>query len=167
MKVVGTLTRESDGADAFVTGKSYLLAADQTRTSSAWATIADVNGNWTVPVVAGKNYRIQVVANWESSSTTVGMGIRPNLSDGAAGTMVGTSLSNYSTAASAFMGSHEASNDSYVYSNVGAANSAYPWTFDIVFSCTVSGNFNMQMASETTGATTRILAGSMFKWEEI
>ena len=164
-KVVGTLTRESDGMDAF--GRAArVLAADESRSSGTYSLIQDANGDWSIPVVAGKTYRIRMLGLWQTTNTTAGGAWKIVLAGGAAGTFAGLWLADSAASGAPDQLPISADDAAASYAGASAANTDMIITMDVVFACTTGGTFNIHMAANvTTIGTAKLMAGSALLWE--
>lgn len=170
-----TLLDDATAADARATlgisagGVTLVLSADFTDSSTAvLKTVTDAtNGNWTVPLTAGKTYLVVVDGRYQSSNTANGARIGYSKSGGLVGEISGT-CRFFTTTAGAV--TDAMLNDTTTASNgpnsVGVVATTYPVNMRLVIKCTTSGNLNIQWAAEVNSATSTLMQGSILQVSE-
>lgn len=140
------------------------LTADFSSTVVVRANIAD----WSFPVEAGKSYRVEVVASYQSAVTTSGGSLGFVLPTGAgnihgfvegdiANTTVATTLR---TPIRAINATNTTAGSFITTTGVGAINSPHSIHSVLTFNCTTSGTFQVQWATEVAASASRLNAGS-------
>ena len=166
-----------------VSSTGILKAGNTLRTSIALTTpfvnttnvAADVTG-WTMPVTTGKQYRIEIIADYQTAATTTGCVLMFNLASGT-GTIKGSlqgAIANTSTIVgvatdltktiTAVTGT---ANSGIQTSGVSAINTPHFLGGTVVFQCTASGTLNLRFASEVTNSSAQLNKGSILLVEEI
>ena len=139
-------------ADELNRTQNAVLTSDVSKTA---ITFSDITG-LTLPVVAGKYYRVHAIIIWDQSSTSGGIRISANFPTGAYRAM------------NVFTG--ETSDTAQVIESHGAADggsgvataqvtTALFWIIQGRYSCTNSGTFALRYRANTTG-TAKIQVGS-------
>ena len=136
--------------------------------SSTIVTRANV-GDWSFPVKAGKSYRVEVVASYQSAmASTTGGSLGFVLPTGAgnihgfvegdiANTTVATTLR---TPIRAINATNTTAGSFITTTGVGAINSPHSIHSVLTFNCTTSGTFQVQWATEVAASASRLNAGS-------
>ncbi len=167
MDVVGTLNRGSDGRSAFPT-KILVLAADETRTGGTYTLIQDANGDWSIPVTAGKTYHIKMLGLWQTTSTTAGPTWKIVYGGGAAGTLVGVLIADSSTTGNLDQVVLTGNGSVAGYSGAAVTNTSTLVSMEMVFKCTTGGTVSIHMAANvSTSGTAKTMAGSALMWTEL
>jgi len=154
--------------DIGVSGTStatYLnLASNFSSTSVSEAAVT----GWTFSVTSGKAYRVEVTALYQTAATTTGGELGFFLTASGAGTIAGsaegaivstaaaTSLSQQISA----IGAADAAGSNLITTGVTAINSPHYIKSTVVFTCTVSGTFNVGWATEVAASAAQLNAGS-------
>lgn len=140
------------------------LTADFSSTVVVRANIAD----WSFPVEAGKSYRVEVVASYQSAVTTSGGSLGFVLPTGAgnihgfvegdiANTTVATTLR---TPIRSINATNTTAGSFITTTGVGVINSPHSIHSVLTFNCTTSGTFQVQWATEVAASASRLNAGS-------
>lgn len=135
-------------------------------TNSSNATLVNIS-DLTIPVVAGKNYRIEGKLIFRSSASPTGIGFTM-LATGAVGTLalnVRSQSGNDGTGGQ-FSGAVTSFGDIVTSSSVQVANTRYILEYVGIFVCTTSGDILPQFRAEINGNTISILTGSIVEWKE-
>lgn len=128
------------------------LAAAFVSTAVARANVTGMSFN----VVAGKIYRVTLIGSYQTGTLTTGGSIGFVLTSGA-GTIIGNAAMaialNATTAPAdttinGISASNTLANSFIVSSAVGVINSPHYLNADLIFTCTTSGVFQLQFASE-------------------
>lgn len=166
-KVAGSLSRESDGRSAFPT-TVRVLASDESRSNNTYSLIQDANGDWSIPVIAGKTYRIRMLGRWQTTNTTAGGAWKIVLAGGAAGTFAGLWLADSAASGAPDQLPISADGSGASYAGASATNTNTIITMDVVFACTTGGTFNIHMAANVASVgTAKTMAGSALIWDEL
>ena len=148
-----------------VTGSMPVLITLANNYSSSSTARADVTG-WNFPVTIGKTYKINIIADYQSSqATTTGGSMGIILSGGAAGTVRGSARGTVTSAAAATelvipIRTTAGAGSFLTTSGVNAVNTPHSIEMTITFICTASGTFNIQWGSEVNASETRLNLGS-------
>ena len=135
--------------------------------SSTIVTRANV-GDWSFPVKAGKSYRVEIVASYQSVALTTGGSLGFILPTGAGNirgfvegdienTTVATTLR---TPIRAINATNTTAGSFITTTGVGAINSPHSIHSVLTFNCTTSGTFQVQWATEVAASASRLNAGS-------
>ena len=143
---------------------SKRLTSNVSSTAVARANVAD----WAFGVTAGKSYRIELVAMYQSASTTTGGSVGFVLTSGAgnvAGFVNGdVSVSTVATTLRAPIRSINATSTTagsfLTTTGVSVINTPHSIHSVITLDCTTSGVFQVQWGSEVAGNASRLNAGS-------
>ena len=155
----------SGGAPAFIN-----LAANF---SNATVTQTPVTG-WTIPVVAGKTYRIEIIAEYQTAALTTGGTIGYYMLTGA-GTIRGTIEGDIAQTAVAtglkipvrVCTTIGAVGSSLTTSAVGVINSPHGISSRVTFTCTSSGNLQVGWASEVAASAAQLNANSTLLYQAL
>ena len=143
--------------------------------NSTSTTRADIS-NWTFPVGAGREYKIEIIAMYQTNTVTTGGSMGVLLKNSGVGTIIGSmeadvSKSVVATGLKAPIAAISSSNtlaDSFLTSTgVSVINSPHGWTATLYFTCTTSGDFQVTWGSEVVASEARLLAGSKMIVTEI
>ena len=167
--VSGTNIKTINGIDVLgsgdigITGAINFINLDSNFSSSS-STLADVTG-WNFSVTSGKTYRIQVIAGYQSSATNTGGTMGIALSGGAVGTVRGIMQAAITTTTTAgnlqtVIRTTSGSGSSLTSTAVGTIDVPHYFTMDITFTCTTSGTFSIQWATENGGFAAQLNANS-------
>lgn len=134
--------------------------------SSTVTALADVAA-WSFNVTAGKSYRIEIIATYQTGVTTTGGKLAVYLPSGA-GTILGFLEGAISSAAVATelkipiraIGTSNLAGSWLLTTGVSTINQAQYIGGTIVFHCTTSGVFRCQWASEVASSAAQLNAGS-------
>ena len=140
------------------------LSANVSSTATARANVTD----WSFPVTAGKSYRVEVVASYQSAATTTGGSLGFVLPTGAgnihgfvegdiANTTVATTLR---TPIRAINATNTTAGSFITTTGVNVINSPHSIHSVLTFNCTTSGTFQVQWASEVAASASQLNAGS-------
>jgi len=166
-KVAGSLSRESDGRSAFPT-TVLVLASDESRSNNTYSLIQDANGDWRIPVTAGKIYRIKILGLWQTSNNSAGAAWKVVYGGGAAGTLAGIILSDSATTGAPDQVTLTGDGSGGGYNGAISTNTSFPFTMEAVFRCTTGGTFNIHMAANVASVgTAKTMAGSALIWDEL
>jgi hypothetical protein len=125
--------------------------------------------SWTIPVIANKSYKIEVIATFNTGALTTGASMGLITSGGAAGNIHGfmeADISDGTTATALRTPIHTINT---VNTTVGSfmtstavGNIAIPHSFILsaVFNCTTSGTINVQWGTEVANSFARLRQGS-------
>lgn len=135
--------------------------------SSTSVTEAAVTG-WSFAVTAGKTYRIEVIAAYQTAATTTGGELGFFLSASAVGTIRGFAEADVvSTAAATGLKipintstTADAAGSFLISSGVTAINSPHSFYALVTFTCTTSGTFNVGWATEVAASAAQLNANS-------
>jgi len=179
-----TLTTTGSGAATFVGatlniptpaggGSSPIPLKLVSNFSNSTVTQTPVTG-WTVPVVAGKTYRIVINASYQTAATTTGGTLGFYMTSGS-GTITGEAKGHITQAAAAT----PLSKTIWVCTTLGAAgsfltttavapiNAPHYFGADVFFTCTVSGNLQIGWASEVAGSASQLNANSSLIYQAL
>lgn len=142
--------------------RNTLLAAF----SSTVTTPAEVTG-WSVNLVAGKSYKVSVIANYQTVATNTGVFL--GLAGTAAGTFAGSMRGAISAAAVSTELARPVSSmaSSLLTTGVSAANTPHYLLADFIVNCTGSGTLQITFASEVASSAVQLNAGSVFIVNEV
>lgn len=131
--------------------------------SSTSVTLASVTG-WSFSVTTGKTYRIEVIADYQTAATTTGGTIGIALTT-AAGTVRGYAKGAISQSAVATelvipIRTTTGAGSSLTTTGVSVINSPHYISMLITFTCTTSGTFAIQWASEVAASAAQLNANS-------
>jgi hypothetical protein len=151
--------RITNATTATVVGGEWTeLINTATLTNSSNSTLADIT-NLTIPVVAGRTYRIEAMIKYRSAAAGTGLSLAIGLNSGATGVLAFTITIPTSTTAVAT--GHPISTATVITaSSTPAANTDYVAQIVGIFTCTGSGNFVPQFRSESNGTTVTVQPGS-------
>lgn len=146
------------------------VSANVTTTS---ATLSDVS-YWQFSVVAGRKYKIHIVASHQTLATTTGLKLGVYLASGA-GSIVGYMEGGLSALAVATelkipitaIGASNTNGSLLLTTGVSAINTKHYIGGNLVFTCTTSGIFRFQIASEINLSGVQLNEGSVIIIEEI
>lgn len=132
--------------------------------SSIVITPANVTG-WSFNVTTGKTYRIEVIADYQTAATTTGGILGIALSGGATGSVRGYAAGAISQSAVATelaipIRTTSGAGSSLTTTGVSVINSPHFFTMVITFTCTASGTFNVQWATEVAASAAQLNANS-------
>ena len=140
------------------------LTANVSSTVITRANITD----WSFSVTAGKSYRIEVIATYQSAALTTGGSLGFVLPTGA-GTVFGfvegdiantTVATTLRTPIRAINSNNTTAGSFITTTGVGVISSPHSIHSVLVFNCTTSGTFQVQWASEVAGSASQLNAGS-------
>ena len=157
--------------DLVVTGSgapTFLNLASAFTSSSV--TPATVTG-WSFAVTTGKTYRIEVIADYQTAATTTGgiLGISLTTAAGsvrgyAMGTVVNTAAASELTIP---IRTTSGAGSSLTTTGVTAINSPHSIYMLITFTCTTSGTFNIQWATEVAASAAQLNANSTLTYQAL
>ncbi|MFN7422896.1 MAG: hypothetical protein ACK5QP_05825 [Chitinophagales bacterium] len=145
--------------------QSYILSSNVSRNSTARSNVS----GWSIPVVAGKSYKIEIIGTYQSAATTTGGSIGL-VTVGAVGTIHGsfemeisqtTSTTVLRTTLRAIGTSGTLAGSFITSTGVSAANSPHSIELTSVFNCTTSGTINVQWGSEVNASASQLNTGSV------
>lgn len=144
---------------------SLVLAAAESSSSTTPALIADANGNWTIPVTAGKSYKVHIVGTYSSAAGTTG-GRLSVVASSAVGTINGyfRGALTSSAAATALEQSISALPANFVTTDASGSDHIEAC---FVFVCTTSGNLEIHWGSEVNASAAQLNAGSHLEWRRV
>jgi len=138
--------------------------------SSTSVTPATVTG-WSFAVTTGKTYRIEVIADYQTAATTTGgiLGISLTTAAGsvrgyAMGTVVNTAAASELTIP---IRTTSGAGSSLTTTGVTAINSPHSIYMLITFTCTTSGTFNIQWATEVAASAAQLNANSTLLYQAL
>ena len=144
---------------------SRLLSNNVSSTVVARANIND----WSFAVTAGKSYRIEIIATYQTAATTTGGVMGFVLTGGGEGTIAGeleaktTSTSTASDMKQSIYTINATTNttgSTLTTKGVGTINQPHHIGGHLIFNCTTTGTFQVQWASEVAGSAAQLNAGS-------
>lgn len=146
------------------------VSANVTTTSNA---LSDVS-YWQFSVVAGRKYKVHIVASHQTLATTTGLKLAVYLSTGS-GSIVGYMEGGLSALAVATeikipitaIGTSNLAGSFLLTTGESAINTKHYIGGNLVFTCTTSGTFKFQIASEINASGAQLNAGSVIIIEEI
>lgn len=145
------------------------LAANQT---SSVVTYADVTG-FVVPVVAGKTYKIEILAMFSSNTTTTGIsfGVYSATAAGTIGGFFAASVAANAVATGlkipiSALSSAPTSTSQIITTGVTVINVKNYIEANIIFNCTTSGNIQFAMASEVAATIVTLHSGSALVYKQ-
>lgn len=135
--------------------------------SSTIVTEAAVTG-WTFAVTSGKQYRIEIIASYQTAATTTGGELGFFLTASGAGTIRGFAEADIVSTAAATglkqpitaIGAADAAGSNLISTGVTAINSPHSFYAVVKFICTVSGTFNVGWATEVNASAAQLNSGS-------
>ena len=142
-----------------------VTASDLTNSSNT--TVTNVTA-LSIPVTAGKKYRIELTFMFRSTATTTGIAITMGATGGAVGTLAATArmATGADGTTAIYEGAITAIGDLVISTNTPGANIDYIGKIEGVYLCTTSGSIHPQFRSETNGQTITFRTGScMFSRE--
>jgi hypothetical protein len=158
------------------TGTEYLLNNPISYTNtltSVFPAVAQTNvtrvpiTGWSFNVVAGKNYKIQVIAGYTTAAIGTGgsMGVTLTTAVGSINgimnaTIVSTSSATNLTQSIYAVNTTNGTAGSFLTSSGMTAGGVGSFNFDAVFVCTTSGTFNILWGTEVTLSLAQLRAGS-------
>lgn len=130
-----------------------ITTADVTNSSSTTPTNVT---ELAIPVVAGRTYRYELTAVYESTANTTGFAITVNTPDTAAGNIAMTARMMIAAdgSASEYAGAITTLGDLVIGTSVPVAGTRYICTVIGVFVCTTNGTIQPQIRREAGGGTT-------------
>jgi hypothetical protein len=147
--------------------KHYILG-------SAFPSISNTRANitgWSFSVEAGKSYTVEIIASYQTAVATTGGSMGFVLSGGGVGTIRGyvESLNTQGTLNSIALKTgitaintvNTTANSFHTSASVGLANSPHSWYAKLNFTCTTSGTFSVQWATEVATSSAQLNAGSV------
>lgn len=145
-------------------GSPLILGAAVSSTVTALADVSE----WRFDVTAGKSYRIEIVATYQTAVATTGGKLAVYLPSGA-GSIHGFMEGAISSAVVAtelkatirVIGSSNAAGSSLLTTGVNAINTPHYIGGTMIFNCTTSGVFRAQWASEIASTAAQLNAGSV------
>lgn len=149
----------------------YQLSVDVTSTSDV---LADISG-WNFPVTAGKNYRIEIIAGFQTAATTTGGSIGVRTSAANTGVIRGFTQADVTnaTAASGLKKVMYDVSNTYVFTarmtstGVAAQNAEHSWHLLINFKCNNTGTFYVGWSSEVNTSAATLKQDSVLLVTEI
>lgn len=134
---------------------------------------ANVTG-WTVSMATGKNYLIEIIADYQTAATTTGGSLGFVMTTGTA-TIKGKVEGDISQAIAAtglnqpiyaISSSNTLAGSFFTSTGVTVINSPHGITARLYVKCTASGVFNVQWASEVAASAAQLNAGSLMIWRQ-
>lgn len=139
-------------ADELNRTQNAVLTSDVSKAASSWSDITGL----TLPVVAGKFYRVHAIIIWDQSSTSGGIRIGANFPTGTY-----RAMNRYTgeTSDTAFVNESDGSADAGSGVATADSTSARFCLIEGRYSCTNSGTFALRYYRNTTG-TAKVQVGS-------
>jgi hypothetical protein len=142
--------------------------------SSSITTLADIS-DWTIPVVSGNTYRIEVIAMYQTAALTTGVKLAIYARDSAVGSIIGMMEGGLSAASVAtelktpitVCAASNAAGSFLLTTAVSTINTPHYIGGTMIFTCTTSGNIRFQMASEVASSAAQINANSVVIVDDI
>ncbi len=157
------------GSTTFTTpAQTTITAALGTPYINTTITRTTVSG-WTFAVTAGKNYRVEIIASYQTAVVTTGGSIGFILSSGT-GTIRGimngeiaqtTVATGVRTTIRAIDATNTTAGSFMTTTGVGVINSPHYIGGILAFTCTTSGVFEVQFASEVAASSAQLNTGSL------
>lgn len=146
--------------------KTLILAAAETSSSTTPAAIADANGDWTVPVTSGTNYRVGVLANYSSAAATTGITMNVTAVSSAAGTISGYARGSITNTAanSALDYALSALPVNFTTTGITASGTGFV-QMEFIFVCSATGSLEFRLATEVDTSQVTLAAGAALWWE--
>ena len=127
------------------------------------------------PVVSGKIYKISMSGGFQTAATTTGIKLGVYLTGGATGTIFGSMSALITTVTEATelkagifdIGSSNITGSFILTTGVGFINLPHPIYADLIFTCTATGVFRFQMASEVATSAATLLQNSIVEIKEL
>ena len=147
------------------------LSTNVSSTSTTRANITDFQFN----CVAGKTYRIEIIASYQTAVITTGGSMGFVLPTGA-GTIKGfmeaeivqtTGATGLKTSIRAINATNTTAGSFMTSTGVGVINSDHSWYVLVTFKCTTNGTFQVQWGSEVASSSATLMADSVMIIEEI
>lgn len=144
---------------------SYRIASSVTSNSTTRSNLTA----WTFPVVAGRIYKIDILAMYQTSVTTTGGSMGVILTNGGVGTIIGlmnaaidkTSVATELKVPISLITNSNTQVDSFLTTTgVSVIDSPHFWEARLEFTCTTSGNFQITWGSEVNSSNAMLLARS-------
>lgn len=163
----GLITAASNGSGG--SGPTFInLASAFSSTSTTPATVT----GWSFAVTSGKTYRIEVIADYQTAATTTGGILAINISGGATGSVRGHAKGTVVNTAAASdliipIRTTTGAGSSLTTTGVTAANSPHYIGLLITFTCTASGTFNIQWATEVGSSAAQLNANSSLIYQAL
>jgi hypothetical protein len=146
--------------------ENVVTLASAFSSSAINTTLSNVTG-WTFPVVTGKNYSIEIIADYQTVVTTTGGTLGVNLSTGAGtirgkfdGEIVQTTGATGLRASIRAIGANALAGSFMTTTGVGTINSPHYIGGKLIFSCVTSGTLNVSYNSEVAASASQLNAGS-------
>jgi hypothetical protein len=134
---------------------------------------ANVTG-WTINMTTGKNYLIEIIADYQTAATTTGGSLGFIMASGTA-TIRGWAEGDISQAIAAtelktpiraISSSNTLAGSFFTTTGVTVINSPHTISARLYVKCTSSGVFNVQWASEVAASAAQLNAGSVMIWRQ-
>lgn len=135
----------------------FMLTSAYSSTSTTPASVTD----WSFSVTSGKCYRIQVIGNYQTNNTATGIVLGTTMTTATGNCSGFIEASQTNTGTSEIKTTYSSTGVSLNSTQAAALNTATPFKYDMIFDCTASGTFAINMASEVGGNTAQINATSV------
>lgn len=150
-----------------------VLSAAHSNSTVTPTTITDGTTAWTHTLAAGKVYRFQVWATYQTAINTTGGRMNLLGAGGLAGTVQGMMWGGVTNAAAATtleipITTFANGTGAFLLTTAtNTANTPHIWGADFVFVCTTGGTLSLQWASEVAASASQLNAGSAMLVEEL
>jgi hypothetical protein len=129
---------------------------------------------WAITMTTGKNYLIEIIADYQTAATTTGGSLGFVMTTGSA-TVKGSVEGDISQALAgnglkvpiyAISSSNTLAGSFFTSTGVTVINSPHGITSRIYVRCTVGGVFNVQWATEVAASAAQLNTGSVMRWRQ-